>query len=131
MLALFAYTVKEYPGFVRTLLLLFCFTACIGKGYTLRGGMGYNNILHSVNTIQYTFRNAEVCHYSVVNPTAYDERLLTYWSYYPEKEPDIIVIDCWFGNMLFPEDSWIVRYIEQNFDYTEMIEGNYVRIYKK
>lgn len=179
MLALFAYTVREHTGFVRALLLFCCLTACVGKGYTLRGGMNYNNILQSenickygpaigtvsnymgayiyndeyllwqeaipenskvlvvtdnvqsTNTIQYTFRNAEVCHYSVVNPTAYDERLLTYWSYYPEKEPDIIVIDCWFGSMLFPADSWIIRYIEQDFGYTEVIEGNYVRIYKK
>ena len=87
--------------------------------------------VHSTNTIQYTFKNAEVCHYSIVDPTAYDERLLTYWSYYPEKKPDIIVIDCWFGNMLFAEDSWIIQYIEHDFGYTEVIEGDYVRIYKR
>lgn len=179
MLALFAYTASEYPRFIQALLLLFCFTACIGKGYTLRSSNAYNNILQSenickygpavgtvsdymgayiynneyllwqdaipdnskvlvvtsnlqsTNTIQYTSKNAEVCHYSVVNPTAYDTRLLTYWSYYPEKMPDIIVIDCWFGNMLFEEDSWIVQYIENDFHYTEMIQGDYVRIYKK
>lgn len=179
MLALFAYAASEYPCFVQAMLLIFCFTACIGKGYTLRSSNAYNNVLQSenickygpaigtvsdymgayiynneyllwqdaipddskvlivtnnlqsTNTIQYTFKNAEVCHYSVVNPTAYDERLLTYWSYYPEKMPDIIVIDCWFGNMLFEEDSWIVQYIEHEFPYTEMIQGDYVRIYKK
>ena len=178
-LALFACFAKEYPRYVYMILVTFCLTACIGKGYTLRGGMDYNNVLqsenickygpaigtisnymgayiynneyqlwqdavpegskvliatdnvHSTNTIQYTFKNAEVCHYSIVDPTAYDERLLTYWSYYPEKEPDIIVIDCWFGNMLFAEDSWIVQYIENDFGYTEVIEGDYVRIYKK
>lgn len=180
MLALFAYMTEKYSDFVYWILVVFCLTACVGKGYTLRGGFGdYNNVLQSqgickdgpaigtvstymgayiynneyalwqdnipegsnvliatnnvqsVNTIQYTFRNARVCHYSIVDPTAYDQRLLTYWSYYPEKEPDIIVIDCWFGNMLFEEDSWIVRYIEEDFGYTQMIEGDYVRIYKK
>jgi len=179
MLALFVHIARSYERYLYTILLTFCYAACIGKGYTLRGGMDYNNVLqsenickygpaigtvsnymgayiynneyqlwqsaipegskvliatdnvHSTNTIQYTFRNAEVCHYSIVDPTAYDERLLTYWSYYPEKEPDIIVIDCWFGNMLFPEDSWIVQYIENDFGYTEVIEGDYVRIYKK
>ncbi len=179
MLALFAYLGKEQPRYVYTILVVFCLTSSIGKGYTLRGGKDYNNVLqsenicrygpaigtisnymgahiynseyklwqeaipegskvliatdnvHSTNTIQYTFKNAEVCHYSIVDPTAYDERLLTYWSYYPEKEPDIIVIDCWFGNMLFAKDSWIVKYIENDFGYTEVIEGDYVRIYKK
>ena len=179
MLALFASLTQNHPRFCILILSAFCFTACIGKGYTLRGGMEYNNILqsenickygpaigtvssymgahiynneyelwqdaisegskvlivtdnvHSVNTIQYTFKNADVCHYSIVDPTAYDERLLNYWSYYPEKEPDIIVIDCWFGNMLFTPDSWIVKYIENKFGYTDIIEGDYVRIYKK
>lgn len=179
MLALFASLAQNCPRFCVLILSAFCFTVCIGKGYTLRGGMDYNNILqsenickygpaigtvssymgahiynneyelwqeaipegskvlivtanvHSVNTIQYTFKNAEVCHYSIVDPTAYDERLVTYWSYYPEKKPDIIVIDCWFGNMLFSPDSWIVKYIENNFGYTDIIEGDYVRIFKK
>ena len=179
MLALFVHMARSYERYLYTLLLAFCYAACIGKGYTLRGGMDYNNVLqsenickygpaigtvsnymgayiynneyqlwqntipegskvliatdnvHSTNTIQYTFRNAEVCHYSIVDPTAYDERLLTYWTYYPEKQPDIIVIDCWFGNMLFAEDSWMVQYIENDFGYTEVIEGDYVRIYKK
>ena len=179
MLALFASLAQNCPRFCILILSAFCFTACIGKGYTLRGGMEYNNILqsenickygpaigtvssymgahiynneyelwqdavsegskvlivtdnvHSVNTIQYTFKNAKVCHYSIVDPTAYDERLLNYWSYYPEKEPDIIVVDCWFGNMLFAPDSWIVKYIENDFGYTNVIEGDYVRIYKK
>lgn len=179
MLALFIHMSAPYKHLAYTILLVFSTAACLGKGYTLRGGMDYNNVLqsenickygpaigtvsnymgayiynneyqlwqnvipegskvliatdnvHSTNTIQYTFRNAQVCHYSIVDPTAYDERLLTYWSYYPEKEPDIIVIDCWFGNMLFAEDSWIVQYIENDFGYTEVIEGDYVRIYKK
>ncbi len=178
MLALFIYAAQKYSGFLYFILISFCLTACIGKGYTLRDS-GYNNILQSenicrngpaigtittymgayiydneyqlwqkeipegskvmiatanvqsVNTIQYTFQNAEVCHYSIVDPTAYDERLLTYWSYYPEKEPEIIVLDCWFGKPLFEADSWIMQYIENDFGYTEVIDGDYVRIYKK
>ncbi len=180
MLALFAHIAEAYPKYLYTVLIAFCLTACIGKGYTLRGGFGnYNNVLQSrgickygpaigtvstymgayiynneyklwqeaipegsnvlvvtnnvqsVNTIQYTFQNANVCHYSVIDPTAYDERLLTYWNRYPEKEPDIIVIDCWFGNMLFEKDSWIVNYMEHDFGYTQVIDGDYVKIYKK
>lgn len=180
MLALLAYIAGEYKPYMLFLLITFCLTACIGKGYTLRDGFGgYNNILQSqgickngpaigtittymgayiynneyefwqqnieegskvmivtanvqsVNTIQYTFKNAEVCHYSIVDPTAYDERLLTYWSYYPDKVPDVIVVDCWYGNLFFEEDSWIMQYIENDFNYTEVIDGDYVRVYKR
>lgn len=180
MLALLVYLSKEHKPYALFLLITFCLTACVGKGYTLRDGFGsYNNVLQSrgickygpaigtitnymgayiynneynfwqeniesgskvmivtanvqsVNTIQYTFKNAEVCHYSIVDPTAYDERLLTYWSYYPNKVPDVIVVDCWFGNLFFEEDSWIMQYIENDFGYTEVIDGDYVRVYKR
>lgn len=180
MLALFTYIFGEHKPYLLFLLITFCLTACVGKGYTLRDGFGaYNNVLQSrgickngpaigtitnymgayiynnefefwqenieedskvlivtanvqsVNTIQYTFKNAEVCHYSIVDPTAYDERLLTYWSYYPDKMPDVIVVDCWFGNLFFEEDSWIMQYIENDFNYTEVIDGDYIRVYKK
>ena len=180
MLALLAHIAREHKPYMLFLLMTFCLTACIGKGYTLRDSFGaYNNVLQSrgickygpaigtitnymgayiynneyqfwqehidegskvmivtanvqsVNTIQYTFKNAEVCHYSIVDPTAYDERLMTYWSYYPDKVPDIIVVDCWYGNLFFEPDSWIMQYIEQDFGYTEVIDGDYVRMYKR
>ena len=180
MLALLLHSFPDQKTYLRFLLITFCFTACIGKGYTLRDGFdNYNNVLQSqgickygpavgtitsymgayiynneyqfwqehieegskvlivtanvqrVNTIQYAFKNAEVCHYSIVDPTAYDDRLLTYWSYYPDKVPDIIVVDCWYGNLFFEPDSWIMQYIEKDFKYTEVIEGDYVRVYKK
>ena len=89
------------------------------------------NNVQSANTVQYTFKKANVCHYSVIDPAAYDENLLTYWERYPQKAPDIIVVDCWYGNLLLPEDGWMMQYIKNDFGYSEVIEGNYVRIYKK
>lgn len=180
MLALFAYIGKEYPSYIYIVLVAFCLTATVGKGYTLRGGFGnYNNVLQSegilkhgpaagtvstymgayiynneyllwqeaipegsnvlvatnnvqsANTVQYMFQKANVCHYSVIDPAGYDESLLTYWERYPEKKPDIIVVDCWFGNLLFSKDSWMMQYIEKDFGYTEVIDGDYIKIYKK
>lgn len=180
MLALLMHLFQEHKTCLRFLLITFCLTSCVGKGYTLRDGFdNYNNVLQSqgickygpavgtitsymgayiynneyqfwqehieegskvlivtanvqsVNTIQYAFKNADVCHYSIVDPTAYDERLLTYWSYYPDKIPDVIVVDCWYGNLFFDADSWIMQYIENDFKYKEIIEGDYIRVYKK
>ena len=77
------------------------------------------------------FSEADVCHYSIVDPTAYDERLVEYWKLYPEKEPDVIVVDCWYGNLMEPEDNYIMTYIEKEFGYTDVIDGKYVRFYRK
>lgn len=89
------------------------------------------NMIMSVGTTAYLFDDYEVCHYSVVDPTSYDERLLTYWEKYPEKRPDVIVVDCWYGELMEPEDSWIMRYIENDFGYTQVQDGDYVRFYRR
>lgn len=159
-------------------LLVWCFTAVIGKGYTLRGG-GYNNVLQSsgvlregpaagtisfyinsyiyncdyedwqeylrdgdrvlimvdqtlnLGTIQYLFKDVEISHFSVVNPTAYDERLLEYWKLYPQKEPNVIIVDCWYGQLMTDEEGWLMQYIENEFGYTQADDGRYIRIYRR
>ena len=89
------------------------------------------NMVMSVGTTAYLFDNYEVCHYSVVDPTSYDQGLLEYWEQYPEKRPDVIVVDCWFGELKEPRDNWIMHYIEGDFGYTAVQDGDYVRFYRK
>ncbi len=89
------------------------------------------NLVFSAGTTPYMFRNSEICHYSIVDPTAYDERLVEYWEMYPEKAPDVIVVDCWYGELMEPADNYIMRYVEEQFGYSEAIDGRYVRFYKK
>ncbi len=82
-------------------------------------------------TSPYLFRNLSVSHFSIVDPTSYDERLLTYWELYPEKAPDVVVVDCWYGQLMEAEDSWILQYLEKEFGYTEATDGRYVRFYRR
>lgn len=89
------------------------------------------NMIMSAGTTAYLFDDYEVCHYSVVDPTSYDERLLVYWEQYPEKRPDVIVVDCWFGELMEPRDNWIMHYIEEAFGYTAVQDGSYVRFYRR
>ena len=89
------------------------------------------NMVDSPGTTPYMFTDAKVCHFSIVDPTSYDERLLAYWKLYPEKIPDIMVVDCWYGQLQEDPDSWIMRYIENDFGYSRMVDGKYVRFYIK
>ncbi len=90
------------------------------------------NMTNTAGTTPYLFqKDLEICHFSVVDPTTYDERLLNYWELYPEKKPDVIVVDCWYGELMEKADSWIMEYIENEFGYSEMIDGKYVRFYKR
>lgn len=89
------------------------------------------NMVTSAGTTPYMMAGAEVAHYSIVDPTAYDQRLLTYWGLYPQKKPNVIVVDCWYGGLMEKPDSWIMQYIENSFGYTEVVDGRYVRFYRK
>ncbi len=89
------------------------------------------NMVFSPGTTPYMFRDVEICHYSIVDPTAYDERLVTYWEKYPEKYPNVIVVDCWYGELKENPNNWIMQYIENEFDYTQVNDGKYVRFYRK
>ncbi len=88
-------------------------------------------LVQNLDTIQYLFKDVEVSHYSVVNPTAYDQRLPEYWALYPEKAPNVIIVDCWYGELKEAPDSWIMDYIENDFGYTQVNDGKYIRIYRK
>ena len=87
------------------------------------------NMAGTAGTSPYMFRNCIICHYSIVDPTSYDEKLLTYWGLYPEKQPDVIVVDCWYGQLMERKDSWIMQYIENDFNYSSVVDGMYVRYY--
>ena len=88
-------------------------------------------MIMSVGTTAYLFEDVNISHFSIVDPTTYDEKLLTYWEQYPEKAPDVIVVDCWYGGLMEPGDSWIMQYIENEFGYTTVNDGAYVRFYRR
>ena len=89
------------------------------------------NMVMSVGTTAYMFQDVDICHFSVIDPTSYDERLGAYWEKYPEKRPNVIVVDCWYGELKESSDSWIMQYIENDFGYTSVEDGRYVRFYRK
>lgn len=89
------------------------------------------NMVQSMGTSPYTFKDVDICHYSIVDPTAYDERLLMYWDLYPDKKPNVIIVDCWYGRLMEDPDSYIMKYIENEFGYSSVTDGKYIRIYRQ
>ncbi len=87
------------------------------------------SVVGTPGTTLYLYNQSRVCHFSIINPATYNERLLDYWQLYPEKYPDVIVVDCWFGQPRIEESSWMMRYIEEDFGYSDVIDGKYVRYY--
>lgn len=83
---------------------------------------------YPVSTIGYLYEDTEICVDSTISSPTYSEKLLSYWEMNPWKKPDVVVLDCWFGEPHMSEDEWIMGWIEDNFD--SYVEGRYVRIYR-
>lgn len=84
---------------------------------------------YPVSTIGYLYEDTEICVDSTISSPTYSEKLLSYWELNPWKEPDVVILDCWFGEPHFPEDEWIMGWIGENFD--SYVDGAYVRVYRK
>lgn len=81
------------------------------------------------STIGYLYEDTEICIDSTICTPTYNEKLLRYWALYPWKEPNVVIVDSWFGDLKFSEDSWIMKWIDENFDIYS--EGRYVRFYRR
>ncbi len=161
------------------LLLIWCLTALVGKGYSVRGGIEYNSVMDtrgimkygpakycvssymgayiyncdyedwqeylqdgdrvlivvdqvmSPGTIQYLFRDVSISHFSIIDPTTYDAHLLEYWQRYPDKTPNVIIVDCWYGQLMTDPDGFVMQYVRENFDKNAAMDGRYIRIYRR
>lgn len=81
------------------------------------------------STIGYLYEDTEISIDSTICTPTYNEKLLRYWEMNPWKEPNVVVVDCWFGELKFSEDEWIMKWIDENFD--SYVDGTYVRFYRR
>lgn len=81
------------------------------------------------STIGYLYEDTEICVDSTISTPTYSEKLLDYWELNPWKEPNVVILDCWFGEPRVPADAWIMGWLEENFDSYE--DGTYVRVYRR
>ncbi len=86
---------------------------------------------NAVSTIGYLYKDTQVSVGSTICTPTYDEQLLTYWEQNPEKYPDVVIVDCWFGKVNVSEDSWIMQWINEEFRADEIVDGQYWRYYRK
>ena len=71
----------------------------------------------------YLYNDYRISHYSTIDTPTYGESLQDYWSRFPDKTPDVIAVECWYGDYHFPADSEFFRYITE--EYSEPVYGDY------
>lgn len=69
---------------------------------------------------------------NTISTPVYDESLLTYWEEHPERYPDVVVFESWFGEIrVVEEDSFIMQWVQNEFSASEVIEYPYITVYKR
>ena len=68
---------------------------------------------------------------SISTPT-YDESLLAYWKLNPDRYPDVVVFESWYGDISSAgEDDFIMKWVENEFQASEVIEYSFITVYRK
>lgn len=79
----------------------------------------------------YLFQDLEIASYTTISDPRYDDTLLKYWELYPDKYPDVMIIPCWYGEIHWNDEEWIIRWVEEEYGATQIIDGTYFRYYIK
>lgn len=82
-------------------------------------------------SLKYLYEDVTICIDSTISTPTYSEKLLRYWEQNPDKFPDVVVVDCWFGNLNVDENSWIMQWIYEEFGADSYEDGTYQRYYRR
>lgn len=78
----------------------------------------------------YMYQDVVISAHSVISTPTYDERLLDYWEQNPEKVPNVIAVNCWYGDLMVSEDNWIFEYMDSEEKVYTCEDGRYWRFYR-
>lgn len=84
-----------------------------------------------LNTVEYMYEDTVISMHSVMCDPTYNEILLKYWEKHPERYPDVIAVESWYGDLRMEEDEWIMQWIEEEYQPSVCEDTDYWRFYRK
>ncbi|MCR5278983.1 MAG: glycosyltransferase family 39 protein [Lachnospiraceae bacterium] len=82
-----------------------------------------------MDPLVFLYTEAEISNFSVIDTPKFNEALEEYYAMNPDKFPTVVLTDCWFSVSNIPEDSYIMSWVESNFEPVEDL--SYYRVYRK
>ena len=81
-----------------------------------------------IDPIEFLLTDADISNYSTIDTPVYNEKWLDYLERYPEKTPTVVAVSCSYGTMQMPADSWIMQWVNENYE--AVGDGRYWRYYR-
>lgn len=83
------------------------------------------------STIAYLYEDVNICVDSTICTPTYNEKLLRYWELNPDKIPNVVIVESMEGHLAVSEDSWIMRWINEEFGEDAYVDGSFIRCYRR
>lgn len=81
-----------------------------------------------IDSMEFLLTDADISNSSVIDTPVYNEKWLDYLERYPEKTPTVVAVSCSYGAMQVPETSWIMQWVNENYE--AVGDGRYWRYYR-
>ncbi len=81
--------------------------------------------------ILYLFEDVEICVSSTICTPTYGGTLSEYWKQNPDKYPNVVIVDCWFGELRVEQNTWIMQWLKHGFGTQHYVDGSYWRYYRR
>lgn len=81
-----------------------------------------------IDSMEFLLTDADISNYSTIDVPTYNEKLLDYLELYPEKTPTVVAVSCYYGNMMVPDTSWIMQWVNEHYE--AVGDGRYWRYYR-
>ena len=81
-----------------------------------------------IDPIEFLLTDADISNFSTIDTPVYNEKWLDYLECYPEKTPTIVAVSCMYGTMQVQETSWIMQWVNENYE--TVGDGRYWRYYR-
>lgn len=81
-----------------------------------------------MDSMEFLYSDGEISNYSTIDTPIYNEQLLEYFKLNPEKTPTVIAVSCWYGEMMVNSESWVMKWITENYEVAG--DGRYWRYYR-
>lgn len=84
-----------------------------------------------VDTLGYLYQDVEVAAPSTMSTPYYSSAVSDYWRLNPDKYPDVVVVEGYFGEIPFELqiNQWLMSWIEEEYQPEQVIEGKYWNYY--
>jgi hypothetical protein len=68
---------------------------------------------------------------NTISTPVWDDKILKYWEINPDRYPDVIVFESWYGDVWYSDDNYVMQWVESEYGYSRMEEYPYVTVYYK